>query len=143
MSLKVYNGKGRGKRGSPSRTAPLRLGEFGDASVDLERVEFGESDPYDEDLLPGKPPEQYYEAEWETTTVRCCGAFVCVLLGVFVLSWIVHAIPVSTINDIPPFARSLIWMSLAHHTDAWKSMNGGVSPPPPAFGDGLGNFPDQ
>lgn len=88
------------------------------------------------------PPAAYEESQLETTIVRGCGAFCMVLLGVFALSWIVHAIPVSTVNDIPPFARSMIWMSIAHHTDAWAIAQGRVSPPPPAFGDGLGNFPD-
>lgn len=87
-------------------------------------------------------PTEYDEKEFETTTVRCCGAFLCVLISMLALSWVIHAIPVSTITDIPPFARSVIWMSIAHHTDAWQQREGSISPPPPAFGDGLGNFPD-
>ena len=130
MSLKVYH----------KRQGHLRASDFGDASADLGKEVFDEEA---EAPLSGKPPEEYNEAEWETTTVRCCGAFCCVLLGVFALSWVVHAIPISTVNDIPPFARSMIWMSIAHHTDPWQRMQGSVSPPPPVFGDGLGNFPDQ
>lgn len=134
MSMKIYAKQA-------SRTTPLRAGEFGEASADLEKISFEEDDEFAEE--GGKAPEQYYESEFETTTVRCCGAFCCVILGVFALSWIVHAIPVSTVTDIPPFAKSMIWMSIAHHTDAWQQAQGAYSPPPPAFGDGLGHFPDQ
>ena len=141
MSLSIYS----------KRQAPLKAGEVGDASEKLQQDEYEYEYEYEEDAgletglgeATGKPPSEYYESEWETTTVRCCGAFCCVFLGVLVLSWVVHAIPVSTITDIPPFARSMIWMSIAHHTDPWKEAQGSTSPPPPAFGDGLGNFPDQ
>ena len=102
---------------------------------------YSDLETYGDDLLPGKPPLGYYETECETTSVRCCGALCCVLLGLFSLAWIVHAIPVSTVTDIPPFARSMIWMSLAHHTDAWRDAQGAYPPPPPQFGDGAGNFP--
>lgn len=91
-------------------------------------------------IADGSP--KYDETPFETTTVRCCGGFCCVFLSMLVLAWTVHAIPVATITDIPPFARSALWMSLAHHTDPWKQLQGGVSPPPPSFGDGIGNFPD-
>lgn len=133
MSLNIYT----------KRQATLRAdgSEFGDASMDLEKLQY--TDEEEGDYLPGNPPEDYYESAFETTTVRCCGAGCCVLLGVLTLSWIIHAIPVSTITDIPPFARSMIWMSIAHHTDAWQTAQSAYSPPPPAFGDGLGNFPDS
>ena len=84
----------------------------------------------------------YNETSLETNTVRCCGGCLFVFLGILGLSWIVHAIPVATITDIPPFARSMLWMSIAHHTDAWQQAQNAFSPPPPAFGDGLGHFPD-
>jgi len=136
MSLKVY-----AKRAKPL-SADGDFGNASDAVVSLEDdYEYGDEE--DEEQLSGKPPEQYDESEFETTTVRCCGAFCCVLLGVFTLSWVIHAIPISTITDIPPFARSALWMSIAHHTDAWKDAQGAYSPPPPAFGDGFGHFPDQ
>ena len=129
MALKAFN----------DRQLPLKDGEFADEYVDLENVEYQDEESLQ---LKAPPPEGYYESEYETTTVRCCGAAVCVLLGLLVLSWIIHAIPVATITDIPPFARSMLWMSLAHHTDAWQQTKGALSPPPPAFGDGLGHFPD-
>ena len=135
MSMKVL-------RTRNERTAPLRQNEFGEASAELGKVELYDDEEAELGGSSANVPEAYYEAEWETTTVRCCGACCCVFLGVLVLSWIIHAIPVSTVTDIPPFARSMIWMSIAHHTDAWKAQQGSISPPPPAFGDGLGNFPD-
>lgn len=82
----------------------------------------------------------YDETSCETTTVRCCGSCCCVLLGVVLLSWIVNSIHITTITDIPSFARSAIWVSIAHHTDSWKEYQGNLPPPPPEFGDGAGNF---
>jgi hypothetical protein len=66
----------------------------------------------------------------------------CVLLGALVLAWIVHAIPVVSITDVPSFARSLMWMSISHHVtgmDSWRD-DDAAPPPPPRFGDGRGNF---
>ena len=84
----------------------------------------------------------YYETPFETACVRFCGGCCCVLLAVCTLTWVVHAIPIATVTDIPPFARSALWLSIAHHTEAWQSYRGSVSPPPPRFGDGNGYFPD-
>lgn len=135
MSFRVYNTRQKATRASEFDDASEKAAEF------IDETEFDEESGFDGDN--GTVPSAYEESEWETTTVRCCGAFACVLLGTLVLSWIVHAIPISTVTDIPPFARSMIWMSIAHHTDAWKAQQGSISPPPPAFGDGLGNFPDS
>jgi len=127
------------KKFSPERTVPLKA-NGGDDDY-FEDVEFaGEDDGFE--TANTQPPDAYEESVGVTTTVRCCGAFCCVLMGVFALSWIVHAIPVATISDIPSFARSVIWMSIAHHTDAWRAQQGVVSPPPPMFGDGQGHFID-
>jgi hypothetical protein len=117
------------------KTQPLTVGADGDDFDDLEYADGGAAS---EDA----PLDGYQESACETTTVRCCGSFCMILTGILLLSWIVHAIPVATVSDIPPFARSMIWMSIAHHTDAWRDAQGLISPPPPAFGDGLGNFPD-
>lgn len=122
-----------------------------DARADLEKLSYEEydiplvddqDDGYDSGAAPVTKAPQYNETAFETTTVRCCGGVCCVFLSLLTLAWIVHAIPVSTITDIPPFARSALWMSLAHHTDPWKELQDNFSPPPPSFGDGLGNFPD-
>ena len=83
---------------------------------------------------------RYDETDCERSTVKACGTGCCIFVGLCVLSWVVHAIPVSTISDIPPFANSLLYLSIAHHTDQWKEEQNRVSPPPPMFGDGNGNF---
>lgn len=98
-------------------------------------------------------PLGYKETSCQRTTARCCGAGCCVFLGLLTLSWIVHSIPWAD-AEAPAFARSLIWMSIAHHTEQWKSWCRtnpeclaanyqylGVEPnPTPQFGDGNGNF---
>ena len=127
------------KKFSAERTVPLKA-NGGDDEY-FEDVEFS-GDDYGFETANTQPPDAYEESVGVTTTVRCCGAFCCVLMGVLSLSWIVHAIPVATISDIPSFARSVIWMSIAHHTDAWRAQQGVVSPPPPMFGDGQGHFID-
>jgi len=119
-----------------------RVGYGGFAENDDE--EAYENEVYDDDdYTPSQPwYETYAETPVETAVVRCCGACCCVLLGICVVAWVVHAVPVSTITDIPSFARSALWMSIAHHTDAWNEMKNSFPPPPPQFGDGRGNFPD-
>lgn len=87
-----------------------------------------------------KQIEGYYESDCERGVVRCCGAGFCIVMGMLSLSWALHAFPVATVSDVPAFARSLIWMSIAHHTDAWAAYQAGVPPPPPQFGDGSGFF---
>ena len=129
--------KGKGLANS-SKLQPLTVGATGEDEYfeDLELADGGAAS-YDAPAAEG-----YQETDFETTTVRCCGAVCCIITGVFALSWYIHAIPVATISDIPSFARSMIWMSIAHHTDAWRAQQGLVSPPPPMFGDGQGHFID-
>lgn len=88
-------------------------------------------------------PEEYYETECETQTVRYTGSVIWIILGLCAVSWVFHIFPVMGTTDTPAFARSLIWASIAHHTDAWKGSMGSLPPPPPSFGDGGGNFPDN
>ena len=132
----------------PTRRArkrqPLTIGENGDALDDgeddyFDDVEYGDASGAGQssDDLDG-----YSETAFETNMVRSCGGCLFIFLGIRVLSWTVHAIPVATVTDIPPYARSMLWMSIAHHTNAWQEMQTAFSPPPPAFGDGRGNFPD-
>ena len=105
---------------------------------DVEAADDEYVDPYPQSAL-----KAYSETEFETACVRCCGGCCCVFLCVCVLTWVVHAIPIATVTDIPAFARSALWLSIAHHTDAWRSFRDDVSPPPPAFGNGAGVFPDN
>ena len=78
----------------------------------------------------------YVETNCQRNTVRCCGSSCFVILGLLLMAWIFHAIPVVTVTDVPAFARSLIWSSIAHHT--WTDA---LAPPPPPlrFLDGNGN----
>lgn len=89
-------------------------------------------------------PKPYGEWWWEASCCQNFGGLLWVLLGLAAVSWVFHAFPVMGTTDTPSFARSLIWASIAHHTDAWKdAVYGNTSPPPPSFGDGGGNFPDS
>mgnify|MGYP006130689977 CR=1 FL=1 len=100
-------------------------------------------DDFDDDEK--SPPDDvatagYTESACTTHSVRCFGSCFYVLFGLVATAWVFHAFPVASI-DAPAFARSLIWMSIAHHTDAWKQESSAQnSPPPPSFGDGYGNF---
>jgi len=87
-------------------------------------------------------PEEYSESDCETQTVRNSGAIIWVVLGLCAVSWVFHAFPVMGTTDTPGFAKSLIWASIAHHTDAWQGAMASYPPPPPSFGDGADNFPD-
>ena len=82
----------------------------------------------------------YRESTRERNIVRSCGSGCCILTGLLSLSWVFHAFPVVTVTDVPGYARSLIWMSLAHRTADWQELQQSVSPPPPSFGDGSGFF---
>lgn len=93
----------------------------------------------DEEEEFSKQAEGYRETACQTTAVKCCGSSCCVFLGLLIVAWVFHAIPVASITDAPAFARSLIWVSIAHHTDGWKEWQL-APPPPPSFGDGRGNF---
>jgi hypothetical protein len=80
------------------------------------------------------------ETSFERTAVRCVGASCFVLLSTLAFVWAVHAAPLGWVSDAPSFARSLLWRSLAHHTDQYRDHFGNYPPPPPQFGDGRGNF---
>lgn len=81
------------------------------------------------------------ESDLERTSVKCIGAACFVLWSVLVFSWVVYAVPISWISDAPAFARSMLYLSVAHHTDQYRDYYGQSPPsPPPQFGDGRGNF---
>ena len=88
-------------------------------------------------------PDEYYETECETHSIRYTGMFIWMVLCLSALSILVHSWPIMGTTDTPRFARSLIWASIAHHTDAWKGSMGALPPPPPSFGDGGNNYPDR
>ena len=88
-------------------------------------------------------PEEYFESECETLTVRYTGMFIWLVLSLSALSILVHSWPLMGTTDTPRFARSLIWASIAHHTDVYQDAQNALPPPPPSFGDGADNFPDR
>ena len=94
------------------------------------------------DAAAADPPQYAATAEtpFERTSVRCVGASCFVLLSTLVFVCAVHAAPLGWVSDAPAFARSLLWLSVAHHTDQYKEHFATYPPPPPQFGDGRGNF---
>ena len=91
---------------------------------------------YEEQGFAMNPISQgYTEGPVLRASTRFCGACCFVLLGMLALAWTAHAFNVAD-ADVPPLARSLVWMSIAHHT--WADAP--ASPPPPLrFLDGSGN----
>lgn len=75
--------------------------------------------------------ESYSESAREADCVRGCGACLFVGIGLLLVTYLFNAIPVADANDAPPFARSLLWLSLAHHTNAWSDWLVISTPPPP------------
>lgn len=84
--------------------------------------------------------EETQETQLERNSCKCLGGSCFVVLAVLVFTWSVHAAPLSWVSDAPAFARSLLLLSVAHHTDEWKDHVDSLPPPPPSFGDGRGNF---
>jgi len=79
-------------------------------------------------------PREYKEARCTQCGLRCCGAGCWVLLGLCIVAWVAHAISVEgSLADAPAFSKTLIWRSLAHHTDVWDDWERSISPPPPVF----------
>ena len=72
----------------------------------------------------------YTEPACETQCVSCCGCCWCVVLGLLALTWVLHSIALTNDPDVPPFARTVMWMSLAYHTDAWRDWRAVASSPP-------------
>ena len=93
---------------------------------------------------PRRPAEESWRIpsrpyrEWRSVQcfLRCCGGGVWILLGFFSVAWIAHAWDVGrdgALESAPEFAKSLIWRSLAHHTDAYNEWIGSNPSPPPTF----------
>ena len=78
------------------------------------------------------------ESACQRNAVKCCGSVFFVFVGLVAVSWAFHAFEVGS-EEAPKFARSLIWLSIAHHTDYYNEQMA-EPPPPPSFGDGKGNF---
>ena len=65
--------------------------------------------------------------------VRWAGAFCWVLLGLIAFSFLLAAVPVSGVSDVPAYARSIMYLSLGYHFDDVRAHLYDTSPPPPQF----------
>ena len=75
-------------------------------------------------------PSEYQETANERTIVRGCGVCCCVLAVLVAITYAFSAFPIASVTDAPAFARTLLWMSVAHHTNAWREYRAETSPPP-------------
>ena len=77
---------------------------------------------------------QYTESKNFQSCAKCCGCSMWLFFGFCTIAWIFHAIRVpGAPSDAPPFSKTLIWLSIAHHTDAWQEWQESLPPPPPSF----------
>ena len=75
---------------------------------------------------------EYTERGYERACANACGACLCVVVGLLTVTWVFNAFELSSVADAPPFARTLLWLPLAHHTNAWDDWRrANQSPPPP------------
>lgn len=87
-------------------------------------------DSDDDEVAEQFKPSQYQETARERTVVRGCGVCCCVLAVLLSLTYIFSAFPIVSVTDAPAFARTLLWMSVAHHTNAWVEYRAETLPPP-------------
>ena len=97
-----------------------------------EDEELGEDEYYD-DAPDHAPPREYVENRYFQCCLRSCGGACWVLLGLCIVAWVAHSFAVGSVADAPAFSKTLIWMSLAHHTDTWQNWQATTPPPPPDF----------
>ena len=68
--------------------------------------------------------------------LRLWGTVCWIFLGFCTFAWFAHSVQIegdSSVSGMPNYAKSLIWRSIAHHTDAVQEWRSSVSPPPPAW----------
>jgi hypothetical protein len=77
--------------------------------------------------------DDYTESGCETRAVSCIGVCLCLTLGLLVLAYFFNSLHVDNAEqeNTPPFSKSLLWLSIAHHTDAWNDWKRENTPPPP------------
>ena len=75
----------------------------------------------------------YRENAATVEAVRACGACAWVFLGFVAFTVFVSYLPVSGVTEAPSYAKTFLYMSLAHHFDDVSEVLGNVSPPPPSF----------
>jgi hypothetical protein len=116
-----------------------RIAAYG---MDLWKYEDVEEALGREEAAGRDPPPKFastQESELERGCVRCVGASCFVVFAFLTFTWIIHSIPLSWVSEAPAFARSLLWLSVAHNTPEWAEHYGALPPPPPQFLDGQGN----
>lgn len=75
----------------------------------------------------------YRENAVAVEAVKTCGACAWVFLGFVAFTVFVSYFPVSGVTEAPAYAKTLLYLSVAHHFDDVKDALGDVSPPPPSF----------
>ena len=114
--------------------------------VDVDRYEWEEEEeekheeeyevPDPGGVFDEPPPPEYVEGKCLQCQLRLWGTCCWVFLGFCAFAWTVHSFQIagsSSISEAPSFSKSLIWRSMAHHTDAWQDWQSSYSPPPPAW----------
>lgn len=75
----------------------------------------------------------YTENPVKVAAVQSIGGCCCVLCGLLAFLVCVSYIPVSGVTEVPSYARTLLYMSLAHHMTDVQDAVSSISPPPPSF----------
>ena len=81
-------------------------------------------------------PREYKEGKCTQCCLRCCGNTCWVVFGLCVVAWVANGIAIqggSSLSGAPAFSKTLLWRSLAHHTDRWDEWQQSIPPPPPEF----------
>jgi len=115
-----------------------------------------------EEEVTAEFPEEYNETKCFQCCTRTCGRCWWMTLIFCVLAWVVHAMAWAEADPCeetiqwsngedpctpevrnaaqarwdlaPAYGKTLLWMSLAHHTEAWhEHWERGTPPPPPDF----------
>jgi len=106
------------------------------SSFDEEKEQPGEEDEYEHEIA-----DEYGETKCYQFRLDCCGRCCWLLLGFCIVAWVAHSISLGMPGDadaerwhlLPNFAKSLIWRTIAHHTEPWKAWKQSFPPPPPSF----------
>ena len=86
----------------------------------------------DEEYGDDEIVEAYSEGKGLQFCARCWGSCCWMFLGFCVVAWSFHTWKIGT-GTMPEYAKSIIWASLAHHTEPWQEWRDTVPPPPPPW----------
>jgi hypothetical protein len=76
---------------------------------------------------------EYKENEYKIFAVRCIGTSCWVFSGLVVFFFLISNIQISGVTEVPSYAKTLMYLSLAHHMTDVNDAISSVSPPPPLF----------